>query len=363
MFYYLHNNYFVYFSNAAYLYNEIGFYHRSRITVKNHCSATLGALGGASFTASTTHTSPLLNMSSKHEMAGEFETLQMKSITKALEKFVTFGKYLLQNAKKESRDVSLQDFVAQKISLERDSSLLGLVAAAAELYRGCPEVQGLVDELLQLQTEWDAFLECLDAELQMSDRTLSHEPRAGRLSTETTLTDARTGEPVTLAKYLGRGEHVLLVLIRQFACLLCRIHLSDLEANQDLLDAQSVRVVVVSFGCQEGARYWLEETACRYDMLLDPQRKIYRAFGLGASLTKVLRFNNMLLYAEYILSNYEFPRAAPSIEDDMYQLGGDIVLGETGKVIFSHCCMSPVDRPAVSEILAAITKEKPQVSP
>jgi hypothetical protein len=37
---------------------------------------------------------------------------------------------------------------------------------------------------------------------------------------------------LTLGKYLGRGEKVLLVLIRQFSCLLCRIHLKDLEAHK-----------------------------------------------------------------------------------------------------------------------------------
>lgn len=37
---------------------------------------------------------------------------------------------------------------------------------------------------------------------------------------------------VTLEKYTGRGKKILLVLIRQFSCLLCRLHLKDLEKNQ-----------------------------------------------------------------------------------------------------------------------------------
>lgn len=46
----------------------------------------------------------------------------------------------------------------------------------------------------------------------------------------------------------------------------------------------------------------------------------YSAFGLGASLKKVLNFNNMLRYAEYVMDNMEFPRGLPSIEDDMFQV-------------------------------------------
>lgn len=37
---------------------------------------------------------------------------------------------------------------------------------------------------------------------------------------------------VTFEKYFGKGEKILLVLIRQFSCLLCRLHLKDLEKHQ-----------------------------------------------------------------------------------------------------------------------------------
>lgn len=47
---------------------------------------------------------------------------------------------------------------------------------------------------------------------------------------------------------------------------------------------------------------------------------MYAAFGLGASLKKVLNFRNMLLYAEYVADNMEFPRGLPSIQDDMFQV-------------------------------------------
>ena len=43
---------------------------------------------------------------------------------------------------------------------------------------------------------------------------------------------------------------------------------------QSSLDEHAVEVVVVSFGCQEGASHWLQETGCQYDMLLDPDRKV-----------------------------------------------------------------------------------------
>uniref|UniRef100_A0A3Q0RQ52 Selenoprotein L n=1 Tax=Amphilophus citrinellus TaxID=61819 RepID=A0A3Q0RQ52_AMPCI len=115
----------------------------------------------------------------------------------------------------------------------------------------------------------------------------------------------------------------------------------------------NIQVVVVSFGCQEGASHWLQQTGCQYDMLLDPERKVYGAFGLGASLKKVLNFSNMLIYSEYVANDMEFPQELPWIQDDMFQLGGNFVLDEHGKVLFSHHCQSPIDRPSVEDILSA----------
>ncbi|XP_005477429.1 uncharacterized protein LOC102076080 isoform X4 [Oreochromis niloticus] len=202
------------------------------------------------------------------------------SCAKALSSFVEKGKALLDLAEKESREGSCQEFVRQKIRIERKQSLLGLIEAGATLYNS-----------LSLKRK-------KDAEDLWSKNT----------------------KTVTLQKYLGRGKKILLVLIRQFSCLLCRLYIQDLQKNQSSLDAHSVQVVVISFGCQEGASHWVKQTGCQYDMLLDPSRKIYSAFGLGASLKKVLNFGNILIYSEYVANDMEFPRELPWIQDDMFQV-------------------------------------------
>ncbi|XP_035467408.2 prostamide/prostaglandin F synthase isoform X1 [Scophthalmus maximus] len=293
------------------------------------------------------------------------------SCVQALGAFVAKGNALLELADKESKEVSLQEFVRQKLRIEQEQSLLGLIEAAAALYRSlcvkrkrdaedlwrnnkdCAALQDAVQDFQLLAVQWDSFLQRLDDELHLGAKTPTGDNPSKCISPDTPLVDAKTGETVTLEKYLGKGKKILLVLIRQFSCLLCRLHLKDLEENQTSLDAHSVQVVVVSFGRQEGATHWLKETGCRYDMLLDPDRKVYAAFGLEASVKKVLNFSNMLLYAEYVAENMEFPRGLPSLQDDMFQLGGDFVLDERGRVLFRHCCQSPTDRPPVEDILSA----------
>ncbi|CAI5695766.1 unnamed protein product [Oreochromis niloticus] len=293
------------------------------------------------------------------------------SCAKALSSFVEKGKALLDLAEKESREGSCQEFVRQKIRIERKQSLLGLIEAGATLYNSlslkrkkdaedlwskntnCAALRKALQDFKELEVQWDAFLQRLDDELQLSPKIHNVDHQSKCISPDTPLIDARTGETVTLQKYLGRGKKILLVLIRQFSCLLCHLHIQDLQKNQSSLDAHSVQVVVISFGCQEGASHWVKQAGCQYDMLLDPSRKIYSAFGLGASLKKVLNFGNILIYSEYVANDMEFPRELPWIQDDMFQLGGNFVLDEHGRVLFSHRCQSPIDRPSVEDILSA----------
>uniref|UniRef100_A0A668AAG4 Selenoprotein L n=2 Tax=Myripristis murdjan TaxID=586833 RepID=A0A668AAG4_9TELE len=119
------------------------------------------------------------------------------------------------------------------------------------------------------------------------------------------------------------------------------------------MDARSLRVLVVSFGGVEGARLWLEQTGCTFTMLLDPQRKIYRQFGLGSSYAKVMKFGYLLHYSEYVAVGRDFPDIPPRLLEDIYQMGGDFLLDEAGKVLLSHPSENPLDRPTVAELLKA----------
>ena len=38
----------------------------------------------------------------------------------------------------------------------------------------------------------------------------------------------------------------------------------------------------------------------------------------------------------------------------LIQLGGNFLLDEHGRVLFSHSCQSPLDRPSVEDILSAL---------
>ncbi|KAM6906215.1 selenoprotein L [Lycodopsis pacificus] len=158
----------------------------------------------------------------------EDANVSKETLTSALTLMVNLGKVLLQTAKDQAEE-SLEAFVPYKIT-----TLLGLITAGADFYRSIgvkkkseaediwqkyyhhAAVREQVEELLQLENEWDSFLESVDRRLQTTDRQLSGIKMADRLSPDTPFTDGRSGESVTLGRYLGQGQKPLLVLIRHF---------------------------------------------------------------------------------------------------------------------------------------------------
>lgn len=134
--------------------------------------------------------------------------------------------------------------------------------------------------------------------------------------------------------------------------------MAELEASQAVLKARSVKVLVVAFGSVEGAQMWFEQTGCNYNMVLDPQRTVYRSFGLGSSYAQVMKFGCLLQYGEYGAVDRDFPDVPPRLLEDIYQMGGDFLLDDAGKVLLCHPCKTPFDRPTVNDILQAAERAK-----
>ena len=81
-----------------------------------------------------------------------------------------------------------------------------------------------------------------------------------------------------------------------------------------------------------------------FPLLSDPERDVYRAFGLGrGSLLKIFSPGTILAYIRLLAQGnwYHFGRS------DLRQLGGDFVLDVLGNLRFAHRSGAPHDRPSV----------------
>jgi len=85
-------------------------------------------------------------------------------------------------------------------------------------------------------------------------------------------------------------------------------------------------------------------------MLLDPDRTVYRAYGLERSKTKVWHPAVFLTYFRLLLKG----RKLRPVQGDPYQLGGDFLIDRQNVVRLARPSDNPADRPTIEEILRAL---------
>ena len=118
------------------------------------------------------------------------------------------------------------------------------------------------------------------------------------------------------------------------------------------LDRLGVEVLIISFGRPKSARKWLAETCRSFQMLLDPERVVYRAYGNGRSWLRSWNLRTLRRYVQLLAGG----RKWRGIQGDSTQLGGDFVTDEDGPVLLVHRSQDPTDRPSVSDLLAVLAK-------
>ena len=119
----------------------------------------------------------------------------------------------------------------------------------------------------------------------------------------------------------------------------------------DDLRAREAEVLAICFDPLERAERYAREQALVFPLLADPERRVYRAYGLErGTLGGAVSPGAVLGYARFLLAGRRphRPRADP------LQLGGDFVVDPTGRLALVHPSQGPTDRPTVGALLAAI---------
>jgi len=111
------------------------------------------------------------------------------------------------------------------------------------------------------------------------------------------------------------------------------------------------RVVLVGMGPPKESEEFLEKFSLPFDMVCDPDRKLYDAYGLKRMGTLGFLSPSLVLKS---LSTLAKGNLMGIPEGDVKQLAGVFIIDMTGHVGFRHLSADPADFASAKNILAAL---------
>lgn len=153
---------------------------------------------------------------------------------------------------------------------------------------------------------------------------------------------ARTQFGPSIAE-LSQVSPVLLVFLRHAGCTFCREALNDLAAQRKTIEGSDTQLVLVHMGCEEQAqpffsKYGLEDVP----RVSDPDRTVYRAFGLGRG--SILKLFGPKVWIRGFESAVLHRNGAGRLVGDGFQMPGVFLIFH-GTVLKSYRHQSAADRP------------------
>ena len=97
---------------------------------------------------------------------------------------------------------------------------------------------------------------------------------------------------------------------------------------------------------------WLERTPTEYQLVSDLHKHTYMALNLRRSFQKSWHSKVIHYYAEKVVDNAELVK--PLEQDDLEQMGGDVILDSSGRVLYSHHSEASVERPEPDRLVSVI---------
>ncbi len=119
----------------------------------------------------------------------------------------------------------------------------------------------------------------------------------------------------------------------------------------------SGELIVVTQSRPEHLQIRLEDDSKPFPVICDPDRTVYRAFGLLPGQARMfLSFKVIGSYLSRIFQGWKV--RIPMKNEDILQLGGDFVLDHSRRLILAHRSVDPTDRPSVDQLLQALRSAK-----
>ncbi|CAF4129902.1 unnamed protein product [Rotaria socialis] len=100
----------------------------------------------------------------------------------------------------------------------------------------------------------------------------------------------------------------------------------------------------------DSVRQWKNEVECPFEIYCDRDRRLYHYFGFpGKAYARVWNVQTLDYYVEQKLNGKKLPTALDK-NDDPNQMGGNVIIDQSGRVIWVYKSKSPTDRPSVRQL-------------
>ena len=137
--------------------------------------------------------------------------------------------------------------------------------------------------------------------------------------------------------------------------MLCRAHLGEIRDHYQLFMDKKATVVAITFATPTEALKLSEELKLPFELACDTKKEVYKSFELGSARLGDFFYPSVLFkFLGRILTGW-----LPSLDyskEDLFQLGGDMVININGEVVYRYKSTDPADRPSIKSLLEQLEK-------
>ncbi len=159
------------------------------------------------------------------------------------------------------------------------------------------------------------------------------------------------GENVQLST-LWQSRPLLLAFTRHFGCPQCKELLDELVELRSKIEEKGLAIAVVTQGEPESARVFGEKRAPGLNLLCDPQRNAYAAYGLGrGTITQTLLSPKIWSSNRRLARTKGYQPEMPPAGQDAFVMSGVFIVGTDGRIRLPYYYDSIADHPDASLLL------------
>ena len=122
----------------------------------------------------------------------------------------------------------------------------------------------------------------------------------------------------------------------------------QLHRAKEQFKNMGVRVVLVGLGSHDRAETFRKQFSLSFPIICDPEKKLYRIYGLGISSVSRMVSPAVLLKGLKALSRGHTPSMP---QGDVMQLGGVFLIDTAGHIRYAYYSKDPSDNPSIETLL------------